>query len=66
MEFNPVAILVVVLGILAVVVGIRGSNNAVFQTLTGHATTGQSTSATTTSADTKPAIAGDNTATALP
>lgn len=43
MDFNPVAIVLVIVGILAVIIGIRGSNNAVFQTLTGHSTTGQAT-----------------------
>lgn len=44
MEFNPIAIVVVILGALAVIIGIRGSQGAIFQTLTGH-TPGPLTSA---------------------
>lgn len=38
MSFSPVAIVLTLVGILAVIIGIKGSGPAVFQTLTGHAT----------------------------
>lgn len=43
MQFSPVAIVLTLVGILAVLVGIKGSGPAVFKTLTGH-TTGSGTS----------------------
>lgn len=61
MEFNPVGILVVMLGILAVIIGIRGSNNAVFETLTGHTTTGATTTPNQSYVSTEP-ISSENTA----
>jgi hypothetical protein len=39
LQFSPVAIVLTLVGILAVIVGIKGSGPAVFQTLTGHTTT---------------------------
>lgn len=39
MQFSPVAIVLTIVGILAVIIGIKGSGPAVFQTLTGHPTT---------------------------
>lgn len=49
MQVSPVAIVLTIVGILAVIIGIKGSGPAVFKTLTGH-TTGSTTSGGTTMA----------------